>query len=77
MLYDLMRGESVSEGDQREAVLVLATPAEMTVVFDAGQNSVANFAHLDAAGLGFVGSVLLTATLSEDDGVTVTAAVRE
>jgi len=34
-----------------------ATPAaEMTVVFDAGQNSVANFAHLDAAGLGFVGS---------------------
>jgi len=29
----------------------------MTVVFDAGQNSVANFAHLDAAGLGFVGSV--------------------
>jgi len=29
----------------------------MTVVFDAGQNSVANFAHLDAAGLGFVGSI--------------------
>jgi transposase len=27
------------------------------VVFDAGQNSVANFAHLAAAGLGFVGSV--------------------
>ncbi|HEY2831703.1 MAG TPA: hypothetical protein VGJ14_04710 [Sporichthyaceae bacterium] len=38
-----------------------ATPATaaaaMTVVFDAGQNSIANFAHLDAAGLGFVGSV--------------------
>jgi len=35
-----------------------ATPAaQMTVVFDAGQNSVANFAHLDAAGLGFVGSI--------------------
>jgi transposase len=35
-----------------------ATPtAEMTVVFDAGQNSVANFAHLHATGLGFVGSV--------------------
>jgi transposase len=34
------------------------TPAaQMTVVFDAGQNSVANFAHLGAAGLGFVGSI--------------------
>lgn len=32
-------------------------PAEVTVVFDAGQNSVANFAHLAAAGLSFVGSV--------------------
>ena len=32
-------------------------PAEVTVVFDAGQNSVVNFAHLAAAGLGFVGSV--------------------
>ncbi len=29
----------------------------VTVVFDAGQNSAANFAHLAAAGLGFVGSV--------------------
>jgi transposase len=44
-------GATVSTGDRS------ATPAEMTVVFDAGQNSVANFAHLDAAGLGFVGSV--------------------
>jgi transposase len=34
------------------------TPAgTMTVVFDAGQNSVANFAHLGDAGLGFVGSI--------------------
>ena len=32
-------------------------PPQMTVVFDAGQNSVANFAHLAAAGLGYVGSV--------------------
>lgn len=32
-------------------------PGEVTVVFDAGQNSVANFAHLAATGLGFVGSV--------------------
>jgi len=39
------------------ATPVETTPAEMTVVFDAGQNSVANFAHLAAAGLGFVGSV--------------------
>ena len=30
---------------------------EITVVFDAGQNSQANFTHLAAAGLGFVGSV--------------------
>jgi len=33
------------------------TPAEVTVVFDAGQNSVANFTHLADAGLAFVGSV--------------------
>ncbi|MCA1682103.1 MAG: IS1634 family transposase [Actinobacteria bacterium] len=32
-------------------------PPEVTVVFDAGQNSVANFAHLAATGLGYVGSV--------------------
>jgi transposase len=32
-------------------------PAAITVVFDAGQNSTANFAHLAAAGLHFVGSV--------------------
>jgi transposase len=32
-------------------------PSEVTVVFDAGQNSAANFAHLAATGLGFVGSV--------------------
>jgi transposase len=32
-------------------------PADMTVVFDAGQNSDDNFAHLAAAGLHYVGSV--------------------
>lgn len=32
-------------------------PAAMTVVFDAGQNSAANFDHLTASGLHFVGSV--------------------
>jgi transposase len=31
--------------------------AGMTVVFDAGQNSEANFAHLAGAGLGYIGSV--------------------
>jgi transposase len=33
------------------------TPAKMTVVFDAGQNSVANFEHLDGHHLAFVGSI--------------------
>lgn len=33
------------------------TPAQVTVVFDAGQNSEANFKHLIDAGLAFVGSV--------------------
>jgi len=32
-------------------------PADMTVVFDAGQNSDANFVHLAGAGLRYVGSV--------------------
>jgi transposase len=36
---------------------VAAEAARMTVVFDAGQNSEANFAHLAAAGLGWIGSV--------------------
>ena len=34
-----------------------ADAAEVTVVFDAGQNSEANFAHLAATGLGWIGSV--------------------
>jgi len=33
------------------------TPAEVTVVFDAGQNSIANFEHLTGTGLAFVGSI--------------------
>jgi transposase len=33
------------------------TPPQVTVVFDAGQNSAANLAHLHAAGLGFIGSI--------------------
>jgi transposase len=34
-----------------------AEAADMTVVFDAGQNSEANFAHLTGAGLHYIGSV--------------------
>jgi transposase len=34
-----------------------AEAGDMTVVFDAGQNSEANFAHLAAAGLHYIGSV--------------------
>ena len=34
-----------------------ADAADMTVVFDAGQNSEANFAHLAASGLHYIGSV--------------------
>src|ERR1019366_5348669 len=33
------------------------TPAQMTVVLDAGQSSVANFEHLTDTGLAFVGSI--------------------
>jgi transposase len=36
---------------------VNATTPQMTVVFDAGQNSAANLAHLTATGLGFIGSI--------------------
>ncbi|MCA1673853.1 MAG: transposase, partial [Actinobacteria bacterium] len=38
------------------ATVTATPPPQMTVVFDAGQNSVANFAHLAAAGLAYVGS---------------------
>src|SRR6266496_3529526 len=47
--------------DQYEQVCAAAgagaQAADMTVVFDAGQNSEANFAHLAGAGLHYVGSV--------------------
>jgi len=36
---------------------IAAADAELTVVFDAGQNSAANFAHLAEVGLHFVGSL--------------------
>nr|WP_198415790.1 IS1634 family transposase [Cryobacterium glaciale] len=35
----------------------LRAPSTMTVIFDAGQNSVSNFTHLTDTGLSFVGSV--------------------
>ena len=34
-----------------------AAPAQMTVVFDAGQNSISNSAHVTDTGLAFVGSI--------------------
>jgi transposase len=40
-----------------DAAGVPATEADMTVVFDAGQNSEANFAHLAGSGLHYIGSV--------------------
>ena len=45
--------------DRHAAVCAAAgqQPADMTVVFDAGQNSEANFAHLAGTGLHYVGSV--------------------
>ncbi|MCA1671687.1 MAG: IS1634 family transposase, partial [Actinobacteria bacterium] len=45
--------------DRHAAVCAAAEqqPADMTVVFDAGQNSADNFAHLAATGLRYIGSV--------------------
>ncbi|MGH3922142.1 MAG: IS1634 family transposase [Pseudonocardiaceae bacterium] len=54
--YTAVATATTSTGD-RSATTAAQTAAEMTVVFDAGQNSVANFAHLAAAGLHFIGSV--------------------
>ena len=50
-MIDALRG--------RHAALVATVDAssEVTVVFDAGQNSTANFAHLAEAGLHYIGSV--------------------
>ena len=46
-------------GQYQTVCAAAGTPAaaDMTVVFDAGQNSEANFTHLAAAGLHYVGSV--------------------
>ena len=52
VMVDQLRG-------QYEAICAAAAApaADMTVVFDAGQNSEANFAHLAATGLQYIGSV--------------------
>ena len=52
-MIDLLRARHAALGARAGA----PGAGEVTVVFDAGQNSVANFAHLAATGLAFVGSV--------------------
>ena len=52
-MIDLLRARHSALAAQGDT----STPAEMTVVFDAGQNSVANFEHLSDTGLAFVGSI--------------------
>ena len=46
-----------TDGAVSRAAGLPASDADMTVVFDAGQNSEANFAHLAASGLHYIGSV--------------------
>src|SRR5665811_729952 len=55
-MIDLLRARHSALAAQADAAAD-PTQAEMTVVFDAGQNSVANFAHLTGTGLAFVGSI--------------------
>ncbi|HZI95914.1 MAG TPA: IS1634 family transposase, partial [Actinomycetales bacterium] len=52
-MIDLLTARHGALADQTGA----PTPDQMTVVFDAGQNSVANFEHLTDTGLAFVGSI--------------------
>src|SRR5674476_556232 len=52
-MIDLLNARHGALADQTG----VPTPDQMTVVFDAGQNSVANFEHLTGAGLAFVGSI--------------------
>ncbi len=56
-MIDLLTGRHAALADQTGNRASAGTAAEMTVVFDAGQNSVANFTHLTDAGLAFVGSI--------------------
>ena len=58
-MIDLLvtRYTAVAPAGPEDATAAGSAAPQMTVVFDAGQNSHANFAHLAAAGLAFVGSV--------------------
>ena len=57
LLMDRYTAVATAAAPDAVAERVEAPAAEMTVVFDAGQDSVANFAHLSATGLRFIGSV--------------------
>jgi len=52
-MIDLLSARHAALADQAEH----PAPAEMTVVFDAGQNSASNFTHVSDTGLAFVGSI--------------------
>ena len=52
-MIDLLRARHATLATQTGT----PTPDQMTVVFDAGQNSVANFTHLSDTALAFVGSI--------------------
>jgi hypothetical protein len=56
-MIDQLRGQyqaiSTAAGHAQDST----DDTDMTVVFDAGQNSEANFAHLAASGLHYIGSV--------------------
>jgi transposase len=56
--FPAMAGQLLSQYQAVTAAAgVPASAADMTVVFDAGQNSAGNFAHLAGAGLHYIGSV--------------------
>jgi len=52
-MIDLLNTRHSALAAQADATV----PAQMTVVFDAGQNSVSNFTHVSDTGMAFVGSV--------------------
>src|SRR5712691_2910181 len=56
--FPAMTGQLLTQYEAVTAAAgVPAAAADLTVVFDAGQNSEANFAHLAGAGLHYIGSV--------------------
>jgi transposase len=56
-MIDLLVARHAALAERVGAPAAPDTPAQITVVFDAGQNSVVNFDHLARSGLAFVGSV--------------------